>query len=138
MGGKANFAHTKFALKYVEPKVRHGKAAATCKMWKQVICKPRREAKIRAWQQSFGKTRSMSHAKGSVHRFLECSVSKVIKCEKVCLAQKKNLGIHPRVKQAFCGVGGSEVVASDKGLKAELGKTMKHREGIWCCYNRCQ
>jgi len=136
---KPEFVHTKFMKKYAQPKTRHGKAAAVCKLWKQVRCGPRKAAKLRSWQQEFGKSRGMSQPLETQHRFLECSVSKTIKCEKVCVARRDNLGIKPIKPNAFCGPGGMEVLATAKrGLKAELGKEMKGLTGSWCCYNGCR
>merc|ERR1719409_1215048 len=111
--GKPNFVLSKFQLKYVVPKVRKGRAAATCKLFKQVRCGPRKVAKMKAWQQEFGKERFNGPLK-SVHRFLECSVSKTVKCEKVCLARRDNLGVNPVKKAADCGLGGVEVSADPK------------------------
>jgi len=136
--GAPDFVHTKFMRKYTVPKVRRGKAAAVCRLWKQVLCKPRKAAKMKAWEQEFGKTRSMGHKPHSVHRFLECSVSKVVKCEKVCVAKQQNLGVHPESTSVSCGVGGVDVAVSDAGLKAHLGLRKKGLEGFWCCYTGCQ
>lgn len=136
---KPQFVHTKFMKKYARPKTRHGKAAAVCKLWKQVRCGPRKAAKYRSWQQEFGKARGMSQSLKTQHRFLECSVSKTVKCEKVCVARRDNLGVKPIKPNPFCGVGGIEVLATAKrGLKVELGKDAKGLDGYWCCYNGCR
>jgi len=136
--GKPDFVHTKFVQKYTVPKVRKGKAAAVCNLWKQTRCEVSAEAKMQSWKNSIGKSRGMSAPKPAVQRTLQCSISKVVKCSKVCVAKKKNLGRNPKQKHADCGAGGVEVNAADEGLKAQLGKAEKGLNGIWCCFNGCQ
>jgi len=158
--GNAEFVSTKFVRRYTMPKVRVGKAAAVCKMWKQVRCELSKEAKMRNWQQHLTRSNQLSDFRSrstdersdkeleqkqgqkegvkSVQRFLQCHSSKVVQCEKVCVAHTDNLGRDPKRKRARCGLGGVEVAAGDAGLKAELGKDMKGLNGIWCCFEGCQ
>lgn len=134
--GRADFVHTKFMLKYVVPKVRSGKAVATCKLWKQVRCEENVAARLRSWRKD--SKDAVVLRPEPVERYMECHISKTVECAKVCVANSKNLGRNPEQKQANCGFGSKEVKVEDKGLVAELGKEAKGLNGIWCCSDGCK
>jgi hypothetical protein len=121
--GVPSFAHTKMVRKYVIPKTRKGKARAVCRLWKQLKCAVSKAADTKIWTKPTSKSKV-------VPRLLECSSSKTVKCEKVCVSSDAN---------GRCGEGATEVEADhDDGLRGSLGQQEEGLSGSYCCYDRCQ